>query len=335
MRKLKRPHEGMADPGEAAAASFLAVGECPSPIARRKDPKVCVYCGGREYVYNGAVDGDRGSRICVECGAVADEPIFWETRFGRSVPLKGSNYKRIHHWHERISQFMLQETSIPPDRMLEIGRRLLDGSHSSINKDSIRAVLRSLNYQTYIEKWMQIAFAVLGLPPPYFSQQLIWRMDEVFQSLQEPFTAAKPDGRTNFLNYNYTFCRIFQLLGTPQYSMFFPLIKSPSKLRELDAVWFTMCGHLGLEKQTLAPVEPFSVPLHGAGPLLAALELRLGRESQTDSRKEHKQTASLRRDLAGFSARQPQWQLPPRSVPPEAWSLRPTWQAPHQPSMGA
>ena len=204
MRKLKRPHEGMADPGEAAAASFLAVGECPSPIARRKDPKVCVYCGGREYVYNGAVDGDRGSRICVECGAVADEPIFWETRYGRSVPLKGSNYKRIHHWHERISQFMLQETSIPPDRMLEIGRRLLDGSHSSINKDSIRAVLRSLNYQTYIEKWMQIAFAVLGLPPPYFSQQLIWRMDEVFQSLQEPFTAAKPDGRTNFLNYNYT-----------------------------------------------------------------------------------------------------------------------------------
>ena len=55
-----------------------------------------------------------------------------------------SNYKRIHHWHERISQLCLNESRIPDDEFLQIARRICDGSYTVINKDVIRQVLRSL-----------------------------------------------------------------------------------------------------------------------------------------------------------------------------------------------
>ena len=137
-----------------------------------------------------------------------------------------SNYKRIHHWHERISQLLLAETAIPADEFGRIAQRLLDGTYAVLNKDSIRAVLRSLNMQLFIEKWLQIIQRLTGIEPPKPGPVLMERLDNMFTDLQMPFSHFKRNGRKNFLNYNYVFCRLFQRLGCPQFSMFFPLIKS-------------------------------------------------------------------------------------------------------------
>jgi hypothetical protein len=51
-----------------------------------------------------------GCYVCPDCGEVSMQPIFERAyQFCR----KFSNYKRIHHFHERISQFMLAESTIP------------------------------------------------------------------------------------------------------------------------------------------------------------------------------------------------------------------------------
>ena len=55
--------------------------------------------------------------------------------------------------------------------------------------------------------------------------------------LQEPFEACKPPGRTNLLNYNYCFCRCFQLMKVEQFSMFFPLINIKSPLLAPGTTW--------------------------------------------------------------------------------------------------
>ena len=49
---------------------------------------------------------------------------------------------------------------------MQIAERLLDGTHPIINKDVIRGVLRSLNMQLYIEKWLQIIQRCTGIEPP-------------------------------------------------------------------------------------------------------------------------------------------------------------------------
>ena len=116
-----------------------------------------------------------------------------------------------------VSSFSV--SAIPHDEFLRIAERLCDGSHTIINKDVIRSVLRSLNMQLYIEKWLQIIQRSLIEPPkPGFS--LLHQLDDMFQELQTPFNNYKAE-RRELLNYNYVFCRLFQKIGCHQFSMFF------------------------------------------------------------------------------------------------------------------
>eukprot|EP00965_Chrysotila_dentata_P190686 6174038-Pleurochrysis_carterae.AAC.1 len=112
------------------------------------------------------MSGHPGSLSCEMCGAVQGGNIYWETMYGKDFITKSSYYKRIHHWHERLSQLMLQETQIPFDHMVQIAERLCDGTYSSINKETVRTVLRSLNMQLYIEKWLQIIHRITNSAPP-------------------------------------------------------------------------------------------------------------------------------------------------------------------------
>ena len=197
--------------------------------------------------------------------------MFYETMFGRDIPKRCSNYKRIHHWHERISQLLLLESEIPQNEMLQIAEKLCDGSHSVINKDSVRAVLRSLGMQLYIEKWLQIIYRVTRIAPPIPGVLLINRLDDLFMLLQEPFDCYRVVKRKNFLNYNYVFCRLFQQLNCTQFSMFFPLIKSKTKLRQLDEMWAMMAKSLKWDIMPLASVVPFAVRLEKPEILLQRL----------------------------------------------------------------
>lgn len=236
----------------------------------------CRNCGSYHFerAHN---DGQRFSYhdVCSECAAVQ------ESTFGQldaqyyPARRSSSNYKRIHHWHERISQLFLCESTIPDDQFLQIAERLLDGSHAVINKDVIRGVLRSLNMQLYIEKWLQIIQRITGIEPPIPGGQLLMSLDACFMELQRPFAACKVDGRKNFLNYNYVFCRLFQKLGCAQFCMFFPLIKSRQKLRALDTMWHAMAGSVGWELTPLVHVPPFSVKLQQPELALARIRARV------------------------------------------------------------
>ena len=235
----------------------------------------CAGCGGNKFVYNSGSHGFPGSSVCTDCGVVVEDPVFYETMYGNFTPHKSSNYKRIHHWHERISQLLLQESEIPAHDMLEIAKVLCNGSYEIINKDNIRAVLRSLNKQLYIEKWLQIIYRLTKICPPMPGPSLIQQLDALFLELQRPFDAYHAPGRKNFLNYNYVFCRLFQHLGCPQFCMFFPLIKSKVKLRALDDMWKHMVECINWKFTPLMHVSPFAVCLEQPAALLQRLSFQL------------------------------------------------------------
>ena len=231
----------------------------------------CVGCGGGNLVYNGPGSGNPGSCICDDCGIVQPGDIFWETMYGRNFSTRSSNYKRVHHWHERISQLLLMESPIPPAQMLQIAEMLCDGTHQIINKDTVRSVLRSLNLQLYIEKWLQIIFRITQIQPPCPGPLVVQQLDALFQELQRPFDACKTPARKNFLNYNYVFCRLFQKMGCTQFGMFFPLIKSKPKLKSLDDMWTSMTDSLNWPITPLIQVAPFAVRLEQPSLLLQRL----------------------------------------------------------------
>tara|TARA_Y100001972_G_scaffold96601_1_gene119211 strand:+ start:1653 stop:2660 length:1008 start_codon:yes stop_codon:yes gene_type:complete len=265
----------MFDTQDAVAAAFA---DLEHLLDERRDAPasgVCANCGGASF--------ERGSNpghvhcyydVCRDCGAVVASTFGYGDDQRYPARTSCSNYKRIHHWHERISQLLLHESAIPYGDFIQIAERLLDGSHTVINKDVIRGVLRSLNMQLYIEKWLQIIQRVTDIEPPKPGTQLLGMLDQAFTDLQQPFANFKSQGRKNFLNYNYVFCRLFQKLGCTQFCMFFPLIKSRQKLRALDEMWEGMVSSLQWEVKPLQQVAPFAVKLESPAALLAAIRAR-------------------------------------------------------------
>ena len=243
----------------------------PHPAPALRDAMLCVGCGSDRYTYNNSGACEAGARVCDDCGVVQPGNVIFEHMFGRRCATKSSNYKRIHHWHERVSQMLIMESRIPPEHMLAIGERLLDGSHAIISKDTIRGVLRSLNLQVYIEKWLQIIERCTGIVPPCPGPVILERLDQQFIELEKPFLHTKPNSRRNFLNYNYVFCRLLQRMGCTKFCMFFPLIRSKHKLRALDDTWFKMTEVLGWASVPLELVPPFAVKLHDGSSQLQRL----------------------------------------------------------------
>ncbi len=235
---------------------------------------VCGNCGHHVHTYETSGSSYVGARVCDACGAVDNSPVFWETMYGNSTPHKCSNYKRIHHWHERISQLLLLESEIPAEKMLQIAEKLCGGKYTVINKDTVREVLRSLNMQIYIEKWLQIVQRITLVEPPMPGPVLLEQLDTLFQDLQRPFDSVKTPGRKNFLNYNYVFCRLLQKMQCPQFCMFFPLIKSKTKLKALDDMWGGMVISIGWPLTPLQQVAPFSVCLEQPSLCLQRLAAR-------------------------------------------------------------
>lgn len=263
-------------------------------LAESKPPPVgnaCRNCGSLHWIRGSNPGQTQGYYdVCGDCGCVSDVGfgVCDEARF--PVRHTTSNYKRIHHWHERVSQLLLQESPIPHEDFMRIAERLLDGSHTVINKDVIRGVLRSLNMQLYIEKWLQIIQRVTGIEPPKPGAKLLEMLDMSFTDLQQPFKHFKLQGRKNFLNYNYVFCRLFQRLGCTQFCMFFPLIKSRQKLRALDEMWEAMVTNLGWEVKALQQVAPFAVKLEQPDLLLARLVQQGVLAAPAETRTVHSQT---------------------------------------------
>lgn len=285
----------------------------PRPIFATGSNMLCVSCGGSNYRYDTPARGEPGARVCSDCGAVQPGRIIFEAMYGRSVPTRTSNYRRIHHFHERVSQLLLSESPIPAHHLRTIGDRLLDGTHTVINKDVIRSILRSLGLQVYIEKWLQIIERVTGVQPPCPGPLVLQRLDQLFLELQRPFTANKIAARRNFLNYNYVFCRLFQKMNCHKFCMFFPLIRSKVKLRALDEMWTAMAGSIGWETPPLKHVPPFSVRIEQPDSLRARLESLCASRAMVVTQK-----APVRTEFRKWDRRTSVWIPPTRSIPRSA-----------------
>jgi hypothetical protein len=280
----------------------------PRPAYAARTSIICVSCGAADFTFNNTGSNEPGARVCNRCGVVQPGCIIYEQMFGRRMPPRTSNYKRIHHWHERISQLMLMESQIPTEHMLAIGERILDGTTTALSKDTIRAVLRSLGLQVYIEKWLQIIERCTGVLPPCPGPVVLSKLDDLFLQLQRPFDACKLKGRRNFLNYNYVFCRLFQRMGCTKFCMFFPLIRSKVKLRALDDMWSAMVTSLGWDDPPLEQVVPFCVRIVESGPLLHRLRMKCAETAPPEPASIRLGTAPRKWD------RQPvEWRPPVRS----------------------
>jgi hypothetical protein len=105
------------------------------------------------------------------------------------------------------------------------------------------SIYRNLNLNSFYEHIPYIINKLNGIPPPTMSRELEEKVRSMFKEVQEPWINFKNNIRKNFLNNNFVFHKIFELLEEDNFIIYFPYLKSREKLQEHDDEWKKICLH--------------------------------------------------------------------------------------------
>jgi hypothetical protein len=184
-----------------------------------------------------------GYEVCLTCGEIIQECVFEKVTWAPNHSFKAT-YQRMHHFNERLNQFMGTEPPVPR-KVIEDVRGIV--GTSPVTKTAIRAALRQLRLPKYIERWVSIWCDLTGEKPPVLNGYEIQRMRSLFVLVERAFMVHKPDNRKAMIHYNFIFVRMLQILGNLAHLYrFFPQLKSKSKFRHIDSVWECMCKWLNV-----------------------------------------------------------------------------------------
>lgn len=207
---------------------------------------ICKDCGIEKIL-----NSNEGSLICKKCGVIeyiimdSDKPSYKEP----PPEVSYFAYKRQNHFNEWLSQIQGKEsTDIPQNVIDEIYmeiRKERITNLADINQTKIRHYLKKLGYNKYYEHTFYIISKLNGTKPIQFSTEIETTLRRMFKEIQEPFIKVCPPNRKNFLSYSFTFNKFFGILGHEEYKSYFPLPKSPDKLRDQENIWKNICNILG------------------------------------------------------------------------------------------
>jgi bacterioferritin (cytochrome b1) len=208
--------------------------------------RVCQRCNVEKTLHM-----QEGLLTCTSCGSSelvlvdSDKPNYKDP----IVENKPSGYKRMNHFSELLNQFQGKEsTDIPNDvfeKIINELNKLRIEDLSTLNNYTLRAILKKLNLNSYYEHIPYIINKLNGIPPPSLTRELEDKLRQMFREVQEPFMQFKPKNRKNFLNNNYVFRKLFELLEQDAFLPYFPFLKSKDKLYEHDQVWRKICSTNG------------------------------------------------------------------------------------------
>ena len=210
----------------------------------------CSHCGHDSQTFDCKLSCD----ICTNCGVTRhtllnDEitPVYTENIEQVIV----FNYDRKNHFQECLNQLQAKEnTTIPPhiirDLTLEFKKYNITDPKQFTNS-LVQSYLKKLKYNKYYEHIPTIINEFCGLKAPKLTPELEQQLKIMFDEIQTPFEKYSKivcPLRKNFLNYNYTFFKMCQLLGKDEFLNYFPLLKNRERLYEHDLIWKGICNDL-------------------------------------------------------------------------------------------
>jgi len=214
---------------------------------------VCKICNEDEFIFDYKTSCD----ICVSCGLSKDTLINDDTFPVYSENIEQVivfNYDRKNHFQECLNQLQAKEnTTIPPhiikDLSIEFKKYNITDPKMFTNS-LIQSYLKKLKYNKYYEHIPTIINEFCGLKAPKLTPELEQQLKIMFDEIQVPFEKYSKivcPLRKNFLNYNYTFFKMCQLLGKDEFLNYFPLLKNRERLYEHDLIWKGICNDLQWE----------------------------------------------------------------------------------------
>jgi len=218
---------------------------------RKIEEHFCKNCNENNFTF----DSRNSDEICINCGLTTRISCIEEYDYSTSIENEqintSFNYKRNNHFQECLNQLQAKEnTTIPPkiikDLTIEFKKYNITDP-KLFNYFLVKEHLRKLKYNKYYEHIPTIINEFCGLPAPVLTPALEQQLKIMFDQIQTPFEKHSKiisPKRKNFLNYNYVFYKMCQILNKQEFLSFFPLLKSREKLYEHEQIWKGICSEL-------------------------------------------------------------------------------------------
>ena len=222
--------------------------ELKSITVNKTEKTVCAECQSDIFIFDYKINCE----ICQKCGITTN--LLFQT--DNSIPVYTENieqvivfnYKRNNHFQECLNQLQAKEnTTIPPKIIQQLTAEFKKYGITNpkmITSKLVKSYLKKLNYSKYYEHIPTIINDICGLPAPKLTNELEQQLKIMFDEIQQPFEKYSHiicPLRKNFLNYNYVFYKMCELLSKDEFLNYFPLLKCREKLYEHDKIWKGIC----------------------------------------------------------------------------------------------
>lgn len=193
-----------------------------------------------------------GQYKCLNCGESqmvlvdSDKPSYKDP----VNEVKTNTYRRANHCSELLNQKQGKESTDIDDNIFQ---EIINQLHiigvtdlQTVNSTIIKNVLKSIGKSNKAEHAIYIINKLNGIPAPTISRELEETVKQMFNSIEEAWYIFKNPKRKNFMNTNFVFHKIFELLDEDEEAVKYPYL-APDKLEEHDELWEKICNYLQWE----------------------------------------------------------------------------------------
>ena len=205
--------------------------------------KICVDCNIPKHL--NIQEGILTCSSCGECEQItidSDKPAYKD-----QIPdIKSNTYKRSNHCSELLNQSQGKESTDIEQSLLDdiINDLYISGitDMKTITKENIKTALTNLGKSGKAEHSVYIINKINGIPVDTIPHELNEIVKIMFSMAEEAWLIHKDPNRKNFMNTNYIFYKIFEMLEEYEMAQKWSLM-SDGKVAEHDDLWEKICDH--------------------------------------------------------------------------------------------
>ena len=208
---------------------------------KKRDRYFCMGCKLRK-----TVDYERSTLVCTKCGVFEYYPAYVSSYNHMMQPSRRKCiYKRYDNFKVILNQFLYGgKRVVPDDVMVAIKDEIHDETNILYNYTIpitipiLECILKRNELTKYKDSIYFIYFKLSGVPFPHINTKEYNMMLKVFDVVSTIYDKYKPKGRKSFLNYPFVLKQILIMRNMDQYAKCIPKLKTHSKQKELEWLWF-------------------------------------------------------------------------------------------------
>ena len=208
---------------------------------KKRDRYFCMGCKLRKIV-----DYERSTLVCTKCGVFEYYPAYVSSYNHTMQPSRRKCiYKRYDNFKVILNQFFYGGKRVVPDDVMVV---IKDEMHDETNIlynytipitiPILECILKRNERTRYKDSIYFIYFKLSGVPFPHINTKEYNMMLKVFDVVSTIYDKYKPKGRKSFLNYPFVLKQILIMRNMDQYAKYIPKLKTHSKQKELEWLWF-------------------------------------------------------------------------------------------------